>query len=81
MSERKPCPVEGCTATVSRSLLMCKHHWFSVPGRLRREVLRNWDIYQTSKKPDERLIAVRAWKDAARAAIAAGGERQHARTA
>jgi hypothetical protein len=37
------CPVRGCSAVVDDARLMCKPHWFAVPGILRREI---WGAYR-----------------------------------
>jgi len=42
MSTDDPCPVHGCTTPKRAGDLMCRSHWFQVPQKLRREVLRLW---------------------------------------
>lgn len=32
------CFAEGCTASIPSSMLMCRPHWYSVPGPVRNEV-------------------------------------------
>lgn len=34
------CPVPGCTAWVLPEMLMCRDHWWALPGRLRVAVRR-----------------------------------------
>ncbi|MDP3063204.1 MAG: hypothetical protein Q8O40_08360 [Chloroflexota bacterium] len=34
------CPVPGCAACVLPSMLMCRGHWWALPGRLRVAVRR-----------------------------------------
>lgn len=47
---RRPCPVNGCTATRDPAHIMCPACWYAVPKTLRDEV---WRTYR----------AVGAWAD------------------
>ena len=41
-----PCSVPGCGKLQPPHLLMCKRHWFQVPGGLRQTVLNAWAAWQ-----------------------------------
>lgn len=41
-----PCSVPACGKMQPTHLLMCKRHWFQVPGKLRQAVLTAWDQWQ-----------------------------------
>lgn len=64
MSHR--CHAIGCDAEVPPAILMCRRHWFAVPGPLRKRV---WRLYrpgqEVTKEPSPEYLA------AARAAIEA----------
>ena len=36
------CPATGCTRRVAPHMLMCKPHWYMVPGLLRTAVWEAW---------------------------------------
>jgi hypothetical protein len=36
------CAVDGCDITIGGSMLMCAHHWFSVPMGLRVTINTMW---------------------------------------
>jgi hypothetical protein len=56
------CPVRGCTAVVSASLLACKTHWYALPRDMRDEV---WAGYRARAEhgPHRHAAAVRAALD------------------
>ena len=37
-----PCPIRRCDELVTRTRLMCRHHWFMVPRASRRIVWAAW---------------------------------------
>ena len=63
MSSERECPVAGCATTHDRSLLMCRHHWYRVPKRLRDAL---WRAYRS-----EESILGDAYQQARAACIAA----------
>lgn len=40
MADYRTCPVKGCENKHTRSVMMCRAHWFSLPKPLRDEVYR-----------------------------------------
>jgi hypothetical protein len=36
------CPATGCTREVSITMLMCRSHWYMVPGAIRTAVWNAW---------------------------------------
>jgi hypothetical protein len=36
------CPAAGCTREVSIDMLMCRQHWYMVPGAIRTAVWNAW---------------------------------------
>jgi hypothetical protein len=42
------CPVEGCTASAGKGMLMCRDDWYRVPQDLRRAVGRAWRSFRES---------------------------------
>ena len=60
------CHAVGCNEHVPPKMLMCRRHWFMVPGHLRRQV---WATYRPGQEVDK--APSKAWHQAADAAIAA----------
>ncbi len=56
MPRDRECPVDGCTNRHSRSLLMCRPHWYAIPKPLRDDVMR---AYRTKGVLSEEYGAAR----------------------
>ena len=64
-----PCAV--CARLVPHGRLMCSPHWHLVPKPLQVAVWRTWQAYGARKNPTEGLAQLRAYRQAADAAIEA----------
>lgn len=62
---RHECAAPGCRAQVDLRRLMCKHHWFALPDRLRAAVWRTYRPGQETRggATKEYVEAVRAAQD------------------
>lgn len=62
---RHECAAPGCRAQVDLRRLMCKHHWFALPDRLRAAVWRTYRPGQETRGgvTNEYVEAVRAAQD------------------
>ena len=38
------CPATGCTREVRQEMLMCRPHWYMVPGPVRAALWNAWDL-------------------------------------
>jgi len=67
----RKCPVVGCADIQKPGKLMCLSHWRRTPKPLRDEVWRTWKIHVDDNGPLEtRLVNIRAYREAADAAVA-----------
>lgn len=60
-----------CGAHIPRGRLMCPRHWHMVPKPLQVAVWRTWQAFGARKSPAEGVGRLRAYREAADAAIAA----------
>jgi hypothetical protein len=42
MARLHRCPSPGCDKRISTALFACRPHWFSIPGDIRREILKHY---------------------------------------
>lgn len=62
---RHACAVPRCEVAIGRRYLMCRPHWFKVPGKLRDRV---WRTYLRKSRGD--TTALREYVEARREAVA-----------
>lgn len=60
MPRQSICPI--CEKSISRTMLMCKPHWFQVPRELRDRV---WSTYRAYRSDDGSLLDYVEARDAA----------------
>lgn len=65
----KLCPALNCIAHVLPDKLLCAAHWARVPRDLQLAVYRSYANYKKARKPNMRLAAARALREAQRRAI------------
>lgn len=41
-TDRRPCPVPGCTQLINPNMAMCRSHWNVVPGKLKQNVYHEY---------------------------------------
>lgn len=64
------CPIDGCTAEISTSRLMCLRHWNRVPKDLRSAVNHTWAAYLRDPRGEGGKV-VRRYRQVRTDAIAA----------
>jgi hypothetical protein len=66
----KPCAVPGCCSPTIDGKLMCLPHWRGVPIYLQNAVYRTWSVFMRATKPNRKVAALRAYRNARDAAVA-----------
>lgn len=61
------CAAIGCDKLVPARMLMCRPHWFMVPGAIRSRI---WNSYMPGQESDSSRI-IYSWRTAVREALEA----------
>ena len=65
----RTCTAPGCISKLRAGQFLCRPHWFSLPKPLRDEVWRTWKLIAPGancdgKSPEQRLLEIRAYREA-----------------